>query len=179
MLFSRLTGLAAAALLLAGSAAADEPALADFAGQWVGKITVETEGPTDFPTSVRDSGVTITPDDKGGFALEWSTAKRETGDPEDPTEKIADTQLVFVKDPAEGVWHAEGGDPASGKPVWFARLDGATLIVSGFTRLENGAAELQTYRRTLEGGALGLVYTRHVDGTVTRRASGALTRFAP
>lgn len=174
----RRLGYLAAIVLFAAPAAAADPAIADFAGEWVGKVTVETEGPTDFPTSVRDSGVTVTPDDKGGFSLEWSTAKRESGDPQDPTEKVQDTVVLFVKDEAANVWHAEGGDPAAGKPIWLARLDGDTLVVTGFNRGADGATELQTYRRTLEDGSLGLVYTRIVDGAVTRRASGALTRFA-
>ncbi|BCW88558.1 hypothetical protein sos41_16990 [Alphaproteobacteria bacterium SO-S41] len=174
-----LQHLAVAVGFIVGSAAAEAAGIGDFAGQWVGKVTVETLGPTDFPTSVRDSGVTLTPDDKGGFTLEWSTAKRETGDPEDPTEKVADTQVVFVKDEAANRWHAEGGDPAKGQPLWYARLDEETLIVTGFARLEEGQAQLQTWRRTLEGESLGLSYTRVLDGVLTRRASGALTRFAP
>ncbi len=120
----------------------------------------------------------MTPDAAGGFTLEWSTAKRESGDPQNPTEEVKDTQVVFVMDEAPNRWHAEGGDPAKGAPIWYARLDDATLIVTGFARLDNGAAELQTFRRTLEDGSLGLSYTRVVDGTVVRRASGALTRFA-
>ncbi len=179
MTLSRLIARGAlCALLLTGAAAAEGATIADFAGQWVGKVTVETLGPTEFPTSVRDSGVTVTPGADGGFTLEWSTAKREKGDPEDPTETVQDTQVVFVPAGTEGRWRAEGGDPANGQPLWLARLDENTLIVSGLTVTKDGEAELQTYRRTLENGALGLSYTRVVDGVTTRRASGALIRFA-
>ena len=172
-------GAVFAAALGARAAAADGVTIADFAGQWVGKVTVETLGPSDFPTSVRDSGVTVTPDDAGGFTLEWSTAKREKGDPEDPIETVQDTQVVFVPAGTGGRWRAEGADPAAGAPMWLARLEDNTLVVSGFVVTAAGEAELQTYRRTLEDGALGLSYTRVVDGVTTRRASGALTRFAP
>jgi len=170
-----ISGLAA--LAFTGLAAA-ESALAPFAGQWVGKATVETQGPTDFPTSVRDVGVTLTEDAAGGFKLEWSTVKRESGDPTRPDEIASDTVVDFV--PAgEGRWAAAPGDPAKGQPLWYARLEGATLTVSGFAVSDDGKAELQTYARTIEDGTMGLVYTRVVEGAVMRRASGTLTRFAP
>lgn len=169
-----VTGLAAFAF--AGLALA-ESALTPFAGQWVGKATVETLGPTDFPNSVRDVGVTVTEDANGGFKLEWSTVKRESGDPADPSETASDTVLDFT--PAgEGRWAAAPADPAKGG-LWYARVDEATLIVTGFAITEDGKAELQTYVRTIEDGTMGLVYTRVTEGTVTRRASGTLTKFAP
>ena len=171
----RSSGLAA--LAFTGFAAA-ESVLAPFAGQWVGKATVETLGPTDFPNSVRDVGVTLTEDGAGGFKLEWSTVKRESGDPARPDEIASDTVVDFA--PAgEGRWAASGGDPAKGQPLWYARIEDATLVVSGFAVTEDGKTELQTYARTLQDGAMGLVYTRVVEGNVTRRASGALTRFVP
>lgn len=162
-----------------GTAAAQDAALGDFAGQWVGKVTVETMGPTDFPTSVREAGVTITPDAEGGFVLEWSTVTRESGDAGSPEETVHETEIAFKKAGGDKRWSAaDPGDPAGGKPAWHARLSGNTLTVTGFALLEDGQAELQTYRRTLEGGVLGLSYTRIVDGDLRRRASGALTRFA-
>jgi len=167
--------LLAAAALWAGPAAADDPSIDAFAGQWVGKVTVETLGPTDFPNTVRETGVTVTPDGKGGFSLEWSTIRRESGDREDPEETVQENQLTFPAGDKPGRWlspRTEGG------VEWFARLDGPTLTVSGFALLPDGQAELQTYRRTLEGDAMGLTYTRIVDGDLKRRASGALTRFA-
>lgn len=168
---------ALAALAFAGPALA-ESALAPFGGQWVGKATVETMGPTDFPTSVRDVGVTLTEDEAGGFKLEWSTVKRESGDPDRPDEIAADTVVAFA--PAgDNRWAAAGGDPANGQALWFARLDAGALTVSGFALTKDGKTELQTYIRTVEDGTMGLVYTRVTEGTVTRRASGALTRFAP
>lgn len=166
-----------AAVALTGAAAAEDTGLAAFSGQWVGKVTVETQGPTDFPTSVRDSGVTVTPDASGGFKLEWSTVKREKGDPNRPDEAVADVELAFASS-GENRW-AVAGDLAAGKPVWIARIDGATLTISGFAITEEGQAELQTYVRTIEDGTMGLVYTRVVEGAVVRRASGTLTRFAP
>lgn len=170
-----LSGLCALTLI---SGAAAETALAPFAGQWVGKATVETQGPTDFPTSVRDVGVTVTESEAGGFTLEWSTVKRESGDPDRPDETASDNEVRFAAT-GEGLWAATGGDPAKGVPLWFARLDGASLIVVGFALTQNGKAELQTYIRTIDGDTMGLVYTRVLDGAVMRRASGALTRFAP
>lgn len=179
MNFRMIFGAFAMAAMAGGSAAAEDAKLADFAGQWVGKVTVETMGPTEFPTSVRDAGVTLTPDRQGGFKLEWSTVQRETGEPTAPEEKIRETEITFPKGAIENRWTAsESGDPATGKTAWYARLEGNTLTVAAFALLENGQAELQTYRRTLEGGALGLSYTRIVDGDMRRRASGALTRFA-
>ena len=168
------TGLAA--LSFAGLALA-ESCLSPFVGQWVGKATVETLGPTDFPNSVRDVGVTLTEDSAGGFKLEWSTVKRESGDPNQPDEKASDTVVDFAA-AGENRWTAAAGDPAKGHPLWIARLDGTTLIVSGFAITEEGQAELQTYSRTIEDGTMGLVYSRVLEGTVTRRASGTLTKFA-
>ena len=175
-MIARLTGLAFAGVFAMSATAAD-PTIADFAGQWVGKVTVETVGPTEFPHSVRDSGVTVTPGADGGFTLEWSTVKRETGDPDSPSEKAQDTQIAFTPS-GERRWRGPAADAAKGEALWHARLDGATLTVTGFALVADGGAELQTYRRTLEDGAMALSYTRVVDGEVTRRASGALVRFA-
>lgn len=167
------------ALALCGLALAQDARIADFAGQWVGKVTVETMGPTDFPNSVRDAGVTVTPTAKGGFSLEWATVKRERGDAERPDETTQDTKVEFFAVGDGKRWRAKGGDPEKGKPYWYARLDGVTLTVSGFALLPDGKAELQTYQRTLENGAMGLSYTRILDGMPVRRASGALTKYAP
>lgn len=174
----RLSLLIAALAALAGTGLAlAESALTPFAGQWVGKATVETLGPTDFPNSVRDVGVTLTEDASGGFKLEWSTVKRESGDPNQPDEKATDTVVDFTS-AGENRWTGPAADPAKGQPLWIARLDGTTLIVSGFAITEEGQAELQTYARTIEDGTMGLVYSRVLEGTVTRRASGTLTKFA-
>jgi hypothetical protein len=166
-----------AALAFSGLALAAETALAPFAGQWVGKATVETQGPTDFPASVRDVGVTLTEDGAGGFKIEWSTVKRESGDPMRPDETASDTEVDFV--PAgEGRWAAAPADPTKGS-LWYARVEDQNLIINGFTVTADGKSELQTYVRTIEDGTMGLVYIRVVDGAVMRRASGTLTRFAP
>lgn len=98
-----------AALVLSGLAAAADGAVAPFAGQWVGKATVETSGLTDFPNSVRDVGVTLTEDAKGGFKLEWSTVKRESGDPMHPDETASDTEVDFLPT-GENRWAAAAGD---------------------------------------------------------------------
>jgi len=97
------------------------------------------------------------------------------GDREDPDETVQDSQVSFAKGTAEGRWIS---NPADAGTRWFARLEGATLTISGFALLEDGQAELQTYRRTLDGNEMALTYTRVVDGDLKRRASGALTRFA-
>jgi len=171
VLISSLTALA-----LMGLAHAADSALAPFAGQWVGKVTVETQGLTDFPNSVRDVGVAVV-EDAAGFKIEWSTVRRESGVPQNPDETATDTNVDFVA-AGEGRWAAAGGDPAAGKPIWFARVDSGTLIISGFAMTSDGKAELQTYSRTIEDGTMGIVYTRVVDGAVVRRASGTLTKFA-
>lgn len=173
-----LTGLIGLAFMV-GAAAAKDAAISDFSGQWVGQVSVETAGETDFPTSVREAGLLLTPDDNGGFTIEWSTVKREKGDPQRPDESVADVEIPFVPAAGPGRWSAVGGNPAKGEAIWFARLEEATLTIVGFALLENGQAELQTYQRTLEGESLGLSYTRVVDGAVVRRASGVLTKFAP
>jgi hypothetical protein len=167
----------ATAAALAGAALADDIGIGDFAGQWVGKVTVETMSPTDFPTSLRDAGVTVTPSADGGFALEWSTVKRESGDPERPDEAIGETQLTFTAT-APARWTAGPGNPVAGQALWTARLQDRTLTVVGYTIMPDGRAEMQTYQRTLDGDAMALNYTRVVDGALARRAAGALTRFA-
>ncbi len=164
------------ALAFCGTATAEEAGITAFSGQWVGKVTVETSGPTDFPTSVRESGVTITPNEDGGFKLEWSTVKREKGDPNRPDEAVSDVELIF-RYSGEDRWQVPGVLTA-GQAVWIARLNETTLTVSGFAITEDGQAELQTYVRTIEDGTMGLVYTRVIDGVTIRRASGTLTRFA-
>jgi hypothetical protein len=178
MLWRPFAAIALVAAVFGSARAADEVTIDAFSGQWVGKVTVETVGPTDFPDTVRDAGVTITPDAAGGFSLEWSTVRRESGDRESPDETVQDSQVSFARGDRPGRWVAVDGDRDKAGTRWFARLEGATLTVAGFALLEDGQAELQTYRRTLEGDSLGLTYTRVVDGDVKRRASGALARFA-
>lgn len=175
MPFKALAAVVATAVLIASASAQDQASIGAFAGQWVGKVTVETMGPTDFPSTVRETGVTITPDENGGFSLEWSTVRRESGDRQAPDETVQDSQIAFRRGAVEGRWTAPAAETG---PRWFARLNGSTLTITGFALLEDGQAELQTYRRTLEGNEMALIYTRVVDGDLKRRASGALTRFA-
>src|SRR6187549_296196 len=112
MTMTRISSALSLVVWLCGAAAAQDAALGDFAGQWVGKVTVETTGPTEFPSSVRETGVTITPDAEGGFTLEWSTVARESGDPGSPEESVHETELTFKKGTADKRWTAaEAGDP--------------------------------------------------------------------
>jgi hypothetical protein len=166
-----------AALVL--PAAAQEATIADFQGQWVGPVSVENYDNAAFPTAIRESGVTVTLTEGGGFTLEWNTVQRESGDPEAPDEKVSGGEVSFVPSTLPRRWVAAAqGDAGLGKTEYFARMDGTALVVVAFTLLESGKAEMQTFRRTVEGPNMALSFTRVVDGTVVRRASGTLTRFA-
>ncbi len=182
----RFAAVALAAGLLLFPVRAQEASIADFQGQWVGQVSVETYDDPENPASVRESGVTVTPLDGGGFKLEWSTAETAASSADAPADeghaeaadKVRGGEVTF-KPIAPGRWAGDPtGAPIEGKAEWFARFEGATLVVVSFNLLDTGKAEMQTFRRTIAEGAMALSYTRVTDGVVVRRASGALAKFA-
>jgi hypothetical protein len=178
-MLARLTTAFTLACVLAAPALAETATIKDFQGQWVGQVSVENFDNPDFPQSLRESGLTVTVGEGDSFTLEWSTVQRESGDPEEPDERVTGGEVTFVPSTLPRRWRADPqGDASIGKPEFFARMDGEALVVVAFTMLEDGKAEMQTFRRTVSGPAMSLSFTRVVDGVVVRRASGTLTRFA-
>ncbi len=176
---------AALTLVLAAFAsqaiAADVDPLAAFYGEWGGSALSgdkDKQKFTEMRLSVRDSTVSIEAMDSGGFRLEWGTVLRQKGDPTNPTEELKTTTRVFEASGRPNLWtSSDNGDPMKGEPYSWAGMDGATLVVYSIGVLDNGALELQIYRRTIEGKReMRLEFSRSVNGVTKRTAKGRLQK---
>ena len=155
--------------------AAEDAALADFAGTWVGSGLKEeflAEGYYEYKK--RDLNVTIEPNDKG-FTISWKTGIRaQTGG---PVTELKSTELAFEEN-AEGYYQAAGVPPQvhSHGHIW-ARLEGRQLITYLLDIHPGGYYELAMYVRTLNpDGTMLLGFIRNLDGRQVRRVMGQLSR---
>ena len=169
-------GLAAVVAGGAAEAAQDLPITA-FAGRYVGTGLARNDLSEYFALTVRDLDVTIRPSGQGGFALDWTTVVRHSGDPDNPKVKRKSSALTFVPSGQPGVYRsATQADPMSGRPYTWARIKGNTLTVHSLTITDDGSYLMQTYDRTLTGYGMELKFTRLRDGEATRSVTGKLTK---
>jgi len=150
----------------------------EYFGDWQGTATAMSETDEDFPTSKRDIALTITKSDIGGFLVSWSTLQRQKGNPKAPLEVLKSTTVEFV--PAIGLdtWKSKTEvDPYSGGVLYWARLDGAGLVISSFTINPNGKPEYQTYRRRISGKEMRLEFSNVTDGKFVRTVKGSLRKL--
>ena len=165
------------------SAAAPKPAPAanvidSYFGDWQGTATAMSETDEDFPTSKRDIALNISKSDLGGFLISWSTLQRQKGNPKAPLEVLKSTTVEFVPALVPNTWKAKAdADPYSGGILYWARLDGAGLVISSFTINSDGKPEYQTYRRRLAGNEMKLEFTNVTDGKFVRTVKGALKKL--
>jgi len=155
--------------------AAEDAALADFAGTWVGSGLKEEfleEGYYEYKK--RDLNVTIQPDDKG-FTIGWMTGIRAVSG--GPVSELKSTALAFEEN-AEGYYQVADVLPQvhSHGHIW-ARLEGQQLIVYLLDIHPEGYYELAMYVRSLNpDGTMSLGFIRNLDGRPVRRVTGQLTR---
>lgn len=168
--------LIAAMSLLAGGARAQNVDISAFYGTWEGNALSQSEISVHFQLTNRDIGVTVKPA-ADGFSLNWKTVQRQRGDPNNPSEELKATTIDFEQ-VHPGLWRgADNGDPLSdGKPYAWAYIDHQTLVVSILQIYPDGAHEIQVYRRTLTGGFMELRFSRVVDGSKVRSATGRLVK---
>jgi hypothetical protein len=163
--------------LLPAPARAQDAKLSEFAGTYQGSGVAEGRDNVFFTIVARDLDTTIRPKD-GGFDVTWTTITQGT------------TRGQRVVRKSETVSFAPGGkpnvfraatpvEPMAGQPYYWARISGRTLTVYAMTIAPNGAYELTSWARTLNGNGLDLTFRRLSDGEAVRTVRGKLIKIAP
>jgi hypothetical protein len=179
---SLLVALAAMLSLALPASSASKPpqplSIETYYGEWQGTATAMSETDEDFPTSIRDIALKIDKSDLGGLIISWSTLQRQKGNPKAPLEVMKSTSVEFVPAPVPNTWKAKAdADPYSGGILYWARLDGAGLVISSFTINADGKPEYQTYRRRVAGSDMKLEFSNVTDGKFVRTVKGSLKRL--
>ena len=139
--FVRIGVLCGALLLGAGAGAASLPPAAFF-GTFQGSGYAENSDSLYFGTTVRDLDVVIAPAG-GGFNVTWTTVIRGGGDPDKPNTRRKTQTVAFAPSGQHGVFRGTpSGDPLSGNPYVWARIEGQTLTVYILNITADGAYEM-------------------------------------
>lgn len=146
-----------------------------FFGIFDGTTKVVQGAGADTEAAGRISRVEIKADGKG-FIITWSTLYVDEENPsalkiKDSTEiKFAATKnpALFKQAKAPELW--------TGKPHYWARIDGDTLNVSAIVLDEDGTYDVTHYARTVQGDAQRVEFTRFKDGQLQRQVTGTLER---
>lgn len=177
-----LRTLAAGLLLLAAAtlpASARNLPLDAFFGTFKGTGVAENRDSLYFGVTVRDLDVTIKPTAAQGFAVEWSTVIRSGGDPANPDVQRKTQRVEFLPGKMAGVYvAADNGDPLSGQPYSWARVEGQSLITHLLTVGKDGAYEIQSYVRTLTPTGMAFTFRRTREGEEVRTVKGQLIKYA-
>lgn len=157
--------------VVTGAATETEPAdtvLDRFAGYWLG--TTAPQGDI-----LREATVIVEPEAGQAFTITWknfSAADRGEG------MVMREQTLRFLPDATTARWRADTtGDPIDTFSAW-ATLADDTLTVDIVAVGDDGALERQTYRRTVAGDEMSLLYTRLRDGADDRIIEGTLVRLS-
>ena len=113
-----------------------------------------------------------------GFTITWSTLYIDEENPsalkiKDSTEikfDATDNPALFKQAKAPALW--------TGKPHYWARIDGDTLNISAIVLDADGTYDITHYARTVQGDVLRLEFTRFKDGQFQRHVTGTLERKA-
>lgn len=151
---------------------AQDKALNDFFGEWLGSGLAKEGGST---TQNRDTNVTIEKSGDG-FKITWSTMRTQIED--QASSVVKSTTLKFKGTPDAKVFHAtDASDPLKGGRTAWAMLSGATLRIQLFVVEANGDWNLQIYDRTLTAAdAMDVKFKRLTNGEVARQAELKLTK---
>lgn len=171
-------GLALVLLLAfaAGTASAQDLAIAAFNGHWQGSGISESEVSENFRLTSRDIDITIAVSGNG-FALTATTVQRQKGDPSNPRAVRKSTTREFQSSGRAGLWQAVGGqDPAGAGGYVWARIKERTLSVFSVRVSDDGGSEMLVYDRTLSGSGMKLEFRRLVDGNLLRTVKGRLIK---
>lgn len=147
-----------------------------FYGIYQGSTTV-VEGPSAGTEAAgRMSRVETEAAEGNGFTITWSTVYV---DDENPSMiKIKDsTVITFTPTATAGVYQQkEPGKLWTGKPYYWARIDGDTLNVSALVLDADGTYDVTHYARTVQDDTMRLDFTRFKDGLLQRHVSGTLNK---
>jgi hypothetical protein len=179
MLLRKLIRTAAClAIFSAGAAQAQDLRPAAFFGTFQGSGFAEDNDSIYFGTTVRDLDVIIAPSG-GGFSVTWTTIIRGGGDPAKPNVRRKTQTATFSPTDRAGVFRgAPSGDPLTGNPYVWARIEGNSMTVFILHIGARGKYSMQSYARTLSGYGMDLVFSRISDGEPVRTARAKLTKAA-
>jgi hypothetical protein len=146
-----------------------------FVGIFQGDTTVQQGAGAGSQASTRQSRVEITADGTG-FVITWATLYVDDDNP--AVFKIKDsTKIGFRPTTTPGAYgQADAGALWTGKPYYWARIEGDTLNVSALVLDADGSYDVTHYARTLQGDTMRLEFTRFKDGMLDRTVTGTLTR---
>lgn len=163
--------------LLPAPAQAQDAKLSEFAGTYQGSGVAEGRDNVYFTIVARDLDVTVTP--KGsGFEVTWTTITHGTTRGQRVVRKTETVAFVATEKPT--VFRAATPvEPMSGMPYYWARIAGRTLTVYALTVGANGAYELSSWARALNGHGMDLTFRRLSDGEAVRSVRGKLVKVSP
>ncbi len=175
-LFKSIRMAVCALFLATGMAHAQDLTPAHFFGTFQGSGFAEDKDSIYFGTTVRDLDIVIAPSG-GGFNVTWTTIIRGGGDPSKPNVRRKTQTASFSRTEQPNVFRgAPSGDPLSGNPYIWAKIEDNTMTVFILTISKSGAYNMQSYARTLSGYGMDLVFSRIRDGEPVRSARAKLTK---
>lgn len=161
----------------AEAAVAAKPAkpLSYFFGVFEGPTTVVAGAGAGSQAADRDSRVETKAAGQG-FTITWSTLYLDDAD--SSRMKVKDsTEITFEPTETANVFkQVNSGALWSGKPHYWARIEGETLHVSALVLDADGTYDVTHYARTVEGDSMRLEFTRFTDGLLQRHVTGNLKR---
>lgn len=158
------------------AATKEQKPISYFYGIFQGTTTV-VEGPSSGTEAAgRMSRVETESADADGFTITWSTVYIDEENPS--LIKIKDSTVIsFTPTATPGVYQQkEPGKLWTGKPYYWARIDGDTLNVSALVLDADGTYDVTHYARTVQADTMRLDFTRFKDGLLQRHVSGTLTK---
>lgn len=180
----RILAVAAALVLLAPAAGAQDRLLAPFIGTYVGTAQVFDE--TGAVEEERDMDVTIAANQRDGFVITWINVTKVNGRRDVPGVARRVEQVEFFPGDQAGIYVEETRgslfearrqmDPMAGDPIRWASIADGRLGVFSIVLMEDGRYELQSYERILTENGIDIVYERIVEDEVVRRITGTTIR---
>jgi len=176
----RIAAITVVTMLLAAGGAMDVHAatIKDFAGRYVGMAITQIDQ-LDPRNKIghRDLDVVIKANSDGGFTLSWSTVFRYRWSSSKADTKTRTTMMTFLPMGKSNLWRSAGsGNLFDGKPTAWALLSGKSLYVHVVAMTNEGSLVTASYKRTLTGNGMSVVFRGTRDGDRIRVITGRLER---
>jgi hypothetical protein len=151
--------------------------ISHFFGVFQGDTTVVEGAGAGTEAAGRGSRVEIKADGTG-FIINWSTTYIDVENPSELKTK-GSTEIAFDASSDPKVF-TQRNAPAigTGKPYYWARIDGDTLNVSALALDADRTYDVVHYARTVQGDSQRVEFTRFKDGLLDRSVTGTLKRVA-
>ncbi len=146
-----------------------------FVGTFEGQTRIVEGAGAGTAADSRDSRVVITAEGSG-FRVQWSTLMVDEENPS--VVKVKDsTEILFAGTSDPTVFRGQPqNDLFTGRPIYWARIDGKTLFVNAVVVAADGTYDVTQYARTVEGDTMRVDFVRFKDGDEVRRVVGDLVR---